>query len=157
MNTIFESPVGELVLVGDGRTLTSLVFRDRLKGGLGRHDATAFPDARRQLREYFDGERTTFDLEFHAHGTDFQRKVWAALDAIPYGATTTYGKVAERIGAPRDRIRAVGAAIGANPLPIVRACHRVIGADGRLTGYAGGVERKHFLLTHEGALQPQLV
>jgi len=117
----------------------------------------AFAEIERQLREYFTGDRQVFELDHVSAGTEFQQRVWAALESIPYGATTTYGQVAGRVGAPRDRIRAVGAAIGANPLLIVRPCHRVLGANGSLTGYAGGVPRKHELLTREGALHPQLI
>jgi methylated-DNA-[protein]-cysteine S-methyltransferase len=122
-----------------------------------RRDAAAFGEVERQLREYFAGDSTAFELDHVTRGTAFQQRVWAAVEAIPYGTTASYGAVAARIGAPRDRIRAVGAAVGANPLLIVRPCHRVVGADGSLTGYAGGVPRKRELLTHEGALQPQLI
>jgi methylated-DNA-[protein]-cysteine S-methyltransferase len=96
-------------------------------------------------------------VPYTERGTPFQRRVWAEVERIPYGSTISYGELAERVGAPRDRIRAVAAAVGANPLLIVRPCHRVIGADGSLTGYAGGVSRKRMLLVHEGALQPELV
>lgn len=166
--TTIDSPLGELLLVGEksaaadgGVALASVSFLD-LPGTLGiapqwRRDVEAFAEAERQLREYFAGERTGFELDHLPRGTAFQQKIWAALESIPCGTTTTYGRLAERVGAPRDRIRAVGAAIGANPLLIVRPCHRVIGASGSLTGYAGGVERKQFLLTHEGALQPLFV
>ena len=91
-------------------------------------------------------------MELRGEGTDFRMRVWAALDSVPYGATTTYGAIAKRIGAPRAAVRAIGGAIGANPLLIVRPCHRVIGADGSMTGYAGGLERKVRLLTLEGRL-----
>jgi methylated-DNA-[protein]-cysteine S-methyltransferase len=120
-------------------------------------DPVAFAEVRRQLGEYFAGTRKRFTLDLVTRGSVFQRRVWAAIEAVPYGSTTTYGRIAHQVGAPRDRVRAVAAAIGANPLLIVRPCHRVVGADGSLTGYAGGVPRKHALLTHEGALQPQLV
>lgn len=117
---------------------------------------SVFDAAERQFGEYFAGERTTFDLPFAARGTAFQERVWAEVAALPYGSTTSYGELTARAGASRDRIRAVGAAVGANPLLIVIPCHRVVGATGALTGYAGGLERKHDLLTLEGALQPQL-
>ncbi len=110
-----------------------------------------------QLEAYFAGDLTRFDIRFTRSGTDFQERVWATLEEIPYGATTTYGTIAARLGLARDRIQAVGAAIGANPLVLVRPCHRVIGADGSMRGYAAGVERKVQLLTHEGALQPALL
>jgi methylated-DNA-[protein]-cysteine S-methyltransferase len=145
--TTMDTPMGRLVLEGDGTRVVAIAFED----------PAAYADAREQLGAYFAGSRTTFDFPVEPGGTPFQQRVWAAVDAIPYGTTTTYGRLAEQIGAPRDRIRAVGAAIGANPLLVVRPCHRVVGADGSLTGYAGGVERKHELLTLEGARQPQLI
>jgi methylated-DNA-[protein]-cysteine S-methyltransferase len=162
--TTIDSPFGELLLIGEesadasgGVALTALSFAGPPDArSAGSRDDAAFEQVERQLREYFSGDRTVFELDYAPSGTPFQERVWAALDSIPYGTTTTYGAVAEQVGAPRDRIRAVGAAIGANPLAIVRPCHRVIGADGSLTGYAAGVERKHSLLTHEGALQPRL-
>jgi methylated-DNA-[protein]-cysteine S-methyltransferase len=116
------------------------------------NDAEPFAAVIGQLEAYFAGELTTFDLPFTAGGTEFQQRVWRAVDEIPYGTTTTYGAIAARLGLPRDRIQAVGAAIGANPLLVVRPCHRVVGSDGSMRGYAGGVERKAQLLTHEGAL-----
>ncbi|WP_117213593.1 methylated-DNA--[protein]-cysteine S-methyltransferase [Allorhizocola rhizosphaerae] len=143
--------VDELALAGVGGALTSVSFAARPEG----HDA--FGEAVRQLEEYFAGERREFELTLRPRGTEFQRRVWAALDEIPYGTTMTYGELAQTVGAPRDRIRAVAAAVGANPLLIVRPCHRVIGANGSLTGYAGGVERKLRLLTIEGALAPALL
>lgn len=160
--TIMKSPLGELLLAGEeaaaGVTLTALGFPGEDDGRPGRRRAPElFTEAERQLHEYFAGERTTFDLKVAGGGTAFQERVWAAVDVVPYGTTITYGKLAAQVGAPRDRIRAVGAAVGANPLLIVRPCHRVIGADGSLTGYAGGVERKRRLLTHEGALHPLFV
>lgn len=152
-HTVIDTPVGELLVTGEDGALTSVRFGGT--HGSPRDDA-AFGEVTRQIREYFAGTRTAFDLAVAPQGTEFQRRVWAELDRIPYGETTTYGAVAAAVGAPRDRIRAVGAAIGANPLLVVRPCHRVVGADGSLTGYAGGAERKLALLTHEGALQPQL-
>ncbi|MEU0564252.1 methylated-DNA--[protein]-cysteine S-methyltransferase [Nonomuraea sp. NPDC005983] len=155
--TTIDSPLGEMLLVGDGRALTRVAFLDGAAIDPGwRRDPAALAEAARQLREYFAGERTAFDLDRAGHGSEFQERVWAAVDALPYGATTTYGELAAEIGVSRDRVRAVGAAIGANPLLVVRPCHRVVGANGSLTGYAGGVERKQRLLTLEGALQPQL-
>lgn len=105
------------------------------------------------MREYFEGRRTRFDVRYaDGRGTDFQRRVWAALDAVPYGETVSYGQIAERVGSAGAGVRAVGTAIGRNPLLVVRPCHRVIGADGALRGYAGGLERKERLLGLEGAL-----
>ncbi|SEC62919.1 methylated-DNA-[protein]-cysteine S-methyltransferase [Streptomyces sp. 3213] len=164
MNTIrtrLDSPLGELLLTGaqspDGTTLTSLRLGDGPTIGADEHrDDPTFAEAARQLSAYFAGRLTRFRLPFTPEGTEFQQRVWRALDEIPYGTTTTYGALAERLGVPRAEVRAVGAAIGANPLLVVRPCHRVIGADGSMRGYTGGVERKVRLLTHEGALQPML-
>ncbi|MFH0521155.1 methylated-DNA--[protein]-cysteine S-methyltransferase [Streptomyces sp. M41] len=156
--TEVDSPVGPLLLTADPATgaLASLSVPGQ-KGGRTvqegwRHDPALFREAEEQLAAYFAGELEEFRLETHTAGSEFRERVWAALDAVPYGATTTYGEIAARIGAPRAAVRAVGGAIGANPLLIVRPCHRVIGADGSLTGYAGGLERKLRLLTLEGML-----
>ncbi|MBL1084070.1 methylated-DNA--[protein]-cysteine S-methyltransferase [Streptomyces actinomycinicus] len=155
--TRLDSPVGRLLLTADADgALTSL----SVPGQKGRRavqdgwlpDAGPFRAAAQQLAAYFAGELKEFRLPLSAHGTEFRERVWAALDELPYGATTAYGEIAARIGAPRAAVRAVGTAIGANPLLIVRPCHRVIGANGSMTGYAGGIERKVWLLTLEGAL-----
>ncbi|MFD7990113.1 methylated-DNA--[protein]-cysteine S-methyltransferase [Streptomyces mexicanus] len=157
--TRVDSPLGPLLLTADGSgALTSLSVPGQ-KGGRTvqdgwRHDPGPFRAAEEQLRAYFAGDLKEFTLPLRAHGTAFRERVWAALDTVPYGATTTYGEIAARIGASRAAVRAVGGAIGANPLLVVRPCHRVIGADGSLTGYAGGLERKVRLLTLEGALRP---
>ncbi|AYF75936.1 methylated-DNA--[protein]-cysteine S-methyltransferase [Nocardia yunnanensis] len=154
--TTMASPVGELLLVGEvrgGRTVLTAVSMAGAKsllvqpGWVG--DGEAFAGVVPQLAAYFAGERGGFDIALGEGGTEFQRKVWGAVEGIPYGSTTTYGEIARRIGAPRAAVRAVGSAIGANPLLIVRPCHRVIGADGSLTGYAGGVESKRQLLALE--------
>lgn len=163
--TTITSPLGELLLVGeeteDGVTLTSLSMPGQKYAPSvrpdWRQDAEPFADVVRQLTAYFAGELTEFTVAFTPAGTDFQRRVWHAIEEIPYGSTTTYGTLAEQLGLPRERIQALGAAVGANPLLIVRPCHRVIGADGTMRGYAGGVERKVQLLTREGALQPTLL
>ena len=105
--------------------------------------------AHEELTEYFAGERRTFDLPLRPRGTDFQRRVWDVLATVPWGTTTTYGALAARLGLPPGAARAVGAANGANPIPVVVPCHRVIGSDGTLTGYAGGLERKALLLRLE--------
>jgi methylated-DNA-[protein]-cysteine S-methyltransferase len=147
-STTIPSPVGDLLLVGDGTSLTSLSMSGTRSSG----PTAPFTEVIRQLEAYFDGELTEFDLPLTAAGTEFQQRVWNAVDEIPYGSTTTYGAITAKLGLPRERIQAVGAAIGANPLLLVRPCHRVIGADGSMRGYAGGVERKVQLLTHEGAL-----
>ena len=163
--TTITSPLGELLLVGeetdDGITLTSLSMPGQenaptIRPGW-RQDAEPFTEVIRQMEAYFAGELTQFNIQFTSGGTDFQRRIWHALEEIPYGTTTTYGAIAGQLGLPRERIPALGAAIGANPLLLVRPCHRVIGADGSMRGYAAGVERKVQLLTHEGALQPALV
>ncbi|MER6266451.1 methylated-DNA--[protein]-cysteine S-methyltransferase [Streptomyces sp900105755] len=157
--TVYNSPVGELCLTGaespDGFVLTALSLPGRRGSRTVRADRP-FAEAVRRLDAYFGGRCTRFDLPCAAPGTEFQQQVWRALDDIPYGTTTTYGELAARLGVPRSEIRAVGAAVGANPLLVIRPCHRVIGADGSMRGYAGGVENKVRLLTHEGALQPML-
>ncbi|GGL81965.1 methylated-DNA--protein-cysteine methyltransferase [Streptomyces fumigatiscleroticus] len=153
--TELDSPVGRLLLTADpDGALTSLSVPGQ-KGGRTvqadwRPDPGPFREAGEQLAAYFAGELREFRLCLRGAGSAFREKVWAALDTVPYGATTTYGEIAARIGASRAAVRAVGGAIGANPLLILRPCHRVIGADGSLTGYAGGLERKTRLLALEG-------
>lgn len=157
----FPSPVGELLLTSSDAAITGIYFpgRDRKrKRGTdwvednGKGPAGALlARARQQLTEYFAGGRTTFDLPLEPGGTPFQRRVWDALRAIPYGTTTSYGEIARRLG-DGHATRAVGAANGQNPIPIVVPCHRVIGSRGELTGFGGGLERKRWLLEHEGAL-----
>lgn len=150
--TEISSPLGPLQLRGNGEALTGLFMEEH------RHlppsppeavrDAAPFREIIAQLAEYFAGERRKFTVPLAAEGTDFQREVWRGLLAIPYGETTSYGELARRIG--RDRaVRAVGLANGRNPISIVVPCHRVIGANGTLTGYGGGLERKRFLLALE--------
>ncbi|MFF8650333.1 methylated-DNA--[protein]-cysteine S-methyltransferase [Streptomyces griseoluteus] len=155
--TELASPVGPLLLTADAEGALTSVSVPGQKGGRTvqegwRHDPGPFREATEQLTAYFAGELKEFDLPVRARGTEFRERVWAALDTVPYGATTTYGAIAARVGAPRAAIRAVGGALGANPLLVVRACHRVIGADGTMTGYAGGLERKTWLLRLEGVL-----
>ena len=147
-----DSPIGELLLAGDGRTLQLLHMMEgrhpvRIAPDWRRDDA-AFADAREQLDGYFQGRRTSFDVHLDLAGTPFQRRVWHALLEIPYGETTSYGELAHRIGSPRA-VRAVGLANGRNPVAVIVPCHRVIGADGTLTGYGGGLERKRLLLDLE--------
>ena len=150
-----DSPVGPLMLAADDNGLRHIEFRDNRHpadrsdwhGGDNEIlDATVV-----QLREYFDGERRDFDLPLAPQGTEFQRVVWQELARIPYGATISYAQLAQRVG-NASAMRAVGAANGRNPLPIVLPCHRVIGADGSLTGFGGGLPTKQFLLRLEGAL-----
>ncbi len=149
-----ESPVGQLLLVADADHLRGISFpngsrKQDPQAGWRRDDAW-FPETTAQLRAYFAGELREFDLPLLFDGTPFQNTVWRALCDIPYGETTSYGALAEKLGNAKAS-RAVGAANGANPLPIVAPCHRVIGADSSLTGFGGGVDVKHFLLTHENA------
>jgi len=159
-----DSPVGDLLLVGDptedGVTLTSLSmtgYSDAAPQPGWRRDPAAFAGVTRQLEAYFAGELTAFDLDLAPRGTPFQQRIWQALDSVRYGTTITDGELAAQLGVPRDRVVALGAAVGANPLLIVRPCHRVIGADGTMRGYAGGVERKQWLLAHEGVLLGEFV
>ncbi|MGH8906869.1 MAG: methylated-DNA--[protein]-cysteine S-methyltransferase [Egibacteraceae bacterium] len=152
--TTMPSPVGELTLVSDGERLTGLylpVSRSTpVLGQAWRSDPGPFQAAVEQLAAYFAGERTIFDLPVAPQGTAFQLQVWKALQEIPYGQTRSYGAIAERIGNPRA-VRAVGLANGRNPIAIVIPCHRVIGANGSLTGYGGGLDRKRLLLRLESA------
>jgi methylated-DNA-[protein]-cysteine S-methyltransferase len=155
-----ESPIGRLLLAGDERSLKFIGFPQ----GKGRVAVEAdwepspdcLLDVESQLLEYFDGKRQVFDLQLAPTGTAFQRAVLDALQTIPYGETRSYLDIARQIGRP-DAVRAVGAANGRNPLPIVIPCHRVIGADGSLTGFGGGLETKLFLLQLEGASLHQTV
>jgi len=148
----FDSPLGEILLTGDGLALTGLYTRDhpRRPAVVGEPDDVAFAEVRRQLTEYFAGSRLTFDLPLAARGTDFQHRVWAELQRIGYGDTASYRKVATRLGDSKA-VRAVGVANGRNPISIVVPCHRVVGHDGSLTGYAGGLTAKKWLLDHEAA------
>ncbi len=152
---VFASPIGELLLIGNERGLSRIQFpgsRTRRKpADTWVQDKTVFKAASDQLAAWFAGELRVFDLTLDAHGTDFQCAVWNALRHIPFGETVSYAELALRIGKP-SASRAVGAANGANPLPIVVPCHRVIGADGSLTGFAGGVETKRWLLAHEASV-----
>ena len=147
-----DSPVGRLLLAGDGESLIQVCFPSGPRPLQPTHDwiddAAPFRTAIAQLGEYFAGERHRFDLPLAPRGTDFQRRVWRALTEIPYGRTISYGELARRIGNP-SASRAVGLANGANPLPIVVPCHRVIGADGSLTGFGGGLPIKRKLLALE--------
>ncbi len=150
----FETPAGRLrVTVDAGGTLIRLDFCG--KPALARKvvRAAACAPIRRQLSEYFEGRRTAFDLPLAPPGTAFQRRVWAELVKIPYGARSTYGELARKIGSPAAS-RAVGAANGANPIAIVIPCHRVVGSDGSLTGYGGGLPLKQWLLAHEAGARP---
>jgi methylated-DNA-[protein]-cysteine S-methyltransferase len=153
--THFDSPIGPLLLTTDGEALTA-IYMDlpgepslEMKGWVCDAGAGALPETVRQLGEYFAGSRREFDLPMRLAGTEFQQRVWRHLSDIRYGETLSYGELARRIGNP-NASRAVGLANGRNPIPILVPCHRVIGADGSLTGYGGGLERKRWLLAHEG-------
>jgi methylated-DNA-[protein]-cysteine S-methyltransferase len=151
---VYESPFGPLTLHAGAGGISSLSFPGRGQPlDEADRDPAPLAAAIRQLEQYFAGERRSFDLSLDLRGTPFQRSVWELLLAIPYGTTTTYGALAEALGRP-DRVRAVGAAVGRTPVPIVVPCHRVIGADGSLTGYGGGLHRKRALLDLEGAGTP---
>lgn len=144
-----DSPIGGLRLHASAGLITAIDFDAE---AAGRPLADPLLDrAQRQLTEYFDGDRTTFDLPLARDGSEFQLKVWSALNTIPYGQTATYGEIARQLGYDTAVSRAVGSANGSNPIPIVVPCHRVIGSNGTLTGYAGGIERKRTLLDLETA------
>ena len=145
--TLCPTPLGDALLLSDGDALTDLHF-DRPPPPEARRDDGAFADARQQLAAYFAGELATFDLPLAPAGTPFQRAVWDVLLTIPHGETRTYGDLARALGQP-GAAQAVGAANGQNPISIFIPCHRVIGADGSLTGYAGGLHRKRALLALE--------
>ncbi len=158
-----DSPIGELLLTGDGHALHGLYMQagrpKRIEPGWERSD-DAFAVVAAQLAEYFAGERREFDIPLVLDGPPFQRQAWHALREIPYGETVSYGEQARRIGQP-DAARAIGAANGQNPIAVIVPCHRVIGADGSLTGFGGGLERKRLLLDLEadavsGAMRLQI-
>ena len=152
-----DSPVGLLTLAGVGSTLMHLRMVDQThepdRSGWEPADDDAFPEAVEQLSAYFAGELTEFDLDIELAGTEFQRRVWAALRTIPYGETRSYGQIAEQIGSP-GASRAVGLANGRNPIGIIVPCHRVIGSTGGMTGYGGGIDRKRALLALEKSRKP---
>lgn len=147
--TTIESPIGDLLLTSDGERLTGIVMAPAAPAPGWRDDRGPLASTIEQLGEYFAGDRTHFGLELAPVGTPFQMRVWNALSDIPYGKTISYGELARRIDNPRA-VRAVGRANGANPIPIVVPCHRVIAANGTLHGYGGGVDRKATLLALEG-------
>lgn len=149
--TVIDTPIGPLGLFASETGLQAVLFDSRIRPQ-GR--SRVLDAAARQLDAYFDGDLVTFDLPLELLGTDFDTRCWRALASIPYGRTVSYGDQARRLGLGREAARAVGAANGRNPLPIVLPCHRVIGADGSLTGFGGGIHVKRFLLELEGALLP---
>jgi len=149
-----ETPIGALILVAECDSLTGVYWKETARvepihGVATAHDAV-LDRTRDQLNEYFAGERQVFDLPLRPNGTEFQQKVWAALLQIPYGETWSYQQLAQFVDSPRGS-RAVGLANGRNPIPVVIPCHRVVGSDGSLTGYGGGMQRKRTLLTLEAA------
>lgn len=153
-----DSPIGTLTLTAEREVLTGVHMHEQrhapvLSGTIERDDAALAPFVAR-LQAYFAGELTDFELPIELRGTEFQRRVWASLQEIPYGETISYGELARWVGKPKAS-RAVGLANGRNPIAIVVPCHRVIGADGSLTGYGGGLERKVWLLEHEGSWAPR--
>jgi methylated-DNA-[protein]-cysteine S-methyltransferase len=155
--TTMDSPIGELLLVGDGERLHRLSMQGGrrptpINPSWERRD-DAFADVRSQLTEYFDGRRHEFDVPLGLEGNEFELRVWEALCRIPYGETVSYGSIAREIGSP-SAARAVGLANGRNPVAVIVPCHRVIGADGTLTGYGGGLERKRLLLDLESGVLP---
>ena len=149
---IIDSPIGPLTLAGTGSTLMHLRMVGQThepdRSGWEPADPDAFADVVTQLSSYFAGTLTEFDVDVQSNGTEFQRRVWSALQTIPYGETRSYGQIAEQIGSPAAS-RAVGLANGRNPISIIVPCHRVIGSSGGLTGYGGGIERKRALLELE--------
>jgi methylated-DNA-[protein]-cysteine S-methyltransferase len=152
--SFLESPIQRLMLTSDGQSLTGLRMIERRHAPAITSDwklddkARPFTEAKQQLAAYFNGELTEFDLPLCLHGTEFQQTIWQNLVKIPFGTTLSYGEMARRIGNPNGS-RAVGAANGRNPISIIIPCHRLIGSNGKLTDYGGGLERKEWLLVHE--------
>lgn len=154
---IIDSPLGALTLVVDDDGTLAALYTDDQKyypdgAALGEADDTIAADAVEQLGEYFAGQRTDFELDLAPAGTPFQKQVWDALRAIPLGQTQSYGELAASLGRP-GAARAVGSATGRNPISIIVPCHRLVGSSGSLIGYAGGIERKRWLLSYERGLQ----
>ncbi|MDQ8189885.1 methylated-DNA--[protein]-cysteine S-methyltransferase [Roseibacillus persicicus] len=154
-NTLFlgremDSPVGSLTLLASPNGLAGVYFEDRYEEEWVAGESAFLDRAEKELGEYFSGQREVFEVALDPVGTDFQRAVWKALENIPFGEVVSYLAIAEAIGNPKA-VRAVGLANGANPISIIVPCHRVIGANGKLTGYGGGLDRKRHLLVHEKA------
>ncbi|WP_310991613.1 methylated-DNA--[protein]-cysteine S-methyltransferase [Aequorivita marina] len=143
-----QSPLGGLELIGSAAGLSAVIFKDAEAMPVSEKIPEELQDAVHQLEEYFDGKRKDFSLKLALEGTDFQKRVWKQLQEIPYGKTMSYQEMANRLGDPKV-IRAAASANGKNPISIIIPCHRVIGSDGSLTGYAGGLHRKKWLLEHE--------
>jgi methylated-DNA-[protein]-cysteine S-methyltransferase len=155
----FKSPIGQLKIAADKDGLRYVLFEknkyEAADENNWKRDAKALQGAREQLLAYFAGELNAFNLELNPQGTDFQKQVWKALAKIPFGKTWSYADVAKQVNSHKA-VRAVGAANGRNPIPIILPCHRVIGSNGTLTGYAGGLPIKQWLLEHEGIGQTSL-
>ena len=151
-HTVAGSPLGDLTLVADDGRLTGLYFPHHWyrpdPASFGARDDTGFGDVTAQLGQYFAGQREDFDLPLDPRGDDFQHRVWALISAVPYGQTSSYGELAKQLGDGTEA-KDVGQAVGRNPLSVIVPCHRVVGKDGQLTGYAGGLARKRFLLDLE--------
>lgn len=147
LTRLMPTPLGDLLITGDGESISGLYFPEH-PPVLEPEPSELFEDAVRQLGEWFEGTRTEFNLKLSPKGTPFQRRVWQTLSEIPFGTTVSYLEVATRAGNPKAA-RPAGQAIGRNPISIIVPCHRVIGSGGALTGYAGGMERKRWLLEHE--------
>ncbi len=152
--TYVDTPIGAILIAGDGTSIIETYFAGAQPKPNWNRDDEGFAEAPAQLRAYFAGDLKAFDLPLAPRGTDFQQAVWRALLEIPYGQTTTYSTIAETIGRPAA-VRAVGAANGANPIPIIIPCHRVIGANGSLTGFGGGLDVKRQLLALEARVAGQ--
>jgi methylated-DNA-[protein]-cysteine S-methyltransferase len=152
--TYVDTPIGAILIAGDGNAIVETYFAGAKPKPDWIRDDEAFPEAAAQLRDYFAGNLQAFDLPLAPRGTEFQQSVWSALLEIPYGQTTTYSTIANKIGRPAA-VRAVGAANGANPIPIIIPCHRVIGANGSLTGFGGGLDVKRQLLALEARVAGQ--
>ena len=149
---IFECPLGPLLLAAEATGIRQITFLEEEKIRQVRPESSPILSRLfEQLEEYFAGNRTAFDLPLDPEGTEFQKKIWRELLHIPYGSTITYGELSERVG-DKKAVRAIGKANGQNPLPIIIPCHRVVGSNNDLVGYSGGIERKRWLLQHEGAL-----
>lgn len=144
----FLSPIGNLTITSNGFSITSILFPDKESIKITENSDRIILKCITQFSEYFEGKRVVFDLPLLPQGTEFQNRVWSEVLSIPFGETSTYGLISKQLG-DSNLSRAVGMANGANPIPIIIPCHRVIGNNGRLTGYAGGLDRKKWLLNHE--------
>ena len=155
MHTVFmQSPIGVIEIVGNSEGVSSILFKDDDSLAISESIPKELNDVVTQLQEYFEGKRSTFNVKISPKGTDFQKRVWNELLNIPFGKTLNYQQIANKLGDPKV-IRAAASANGKNPISIIIPCHRVIGSDGSLTGYAGGLHRKKWLLEHENPWQQQ--